>query len=620
MKLYDVIVAGGGHAGVEAAWIASKMGMKVLFVTMNVDTTAQMSCNPAIGGLAKSHLVKELDILGGIMGDAADHSAIQFKTLNISKGPAVWALRTQNDKMVYSNYVRKKLEDNPDIDVVQDELVDLHVKNSTVIGVELSLNGMISCKRVIITSGTFLKGLIHIGTTKIPSGRLGESASTILADKFLDFGFEIQRLKTGTPPRISGNSINFTDLPIHGSDDKIIPFSFRNSSNFLEQRPCFVTNTNDETHRIIESNLHKTALFSGQIKGTGPRYCPSIEDKVYRFSEKPSHRLFLEPEGLYTNEYYINGFSSSLPLDIQIQALRTVKGLENAHFVRPAYAIEYDYFPSYQVDSTFETKNIKGLYFAGQINGTSGYEEAAAQGLMAGINSVLSIKGQDPFILKRSEAYIGVLVDDLITKEIREPYRMFTALAEHRLELRHDNADYRLLDFSEKLGLLSSTELDFLKRRLENIEILRGHYDNFTVRLEDLNRLLFHKGLDQSSEGSRLNKLLKRPQIEIDDLLEMDILSPDEYSYYEYKQSEILVKYEGYINRQKELIVKADKNDNIKLSNDLDYSKFSGLKLEAIEKLNKVKPHSVGQAGRIAGISPADISVILINLKKMGKV
>lgn len=618
-KIYDIIVAGGGHAGVEAAWISAKMGRKVLLVSQNVDQTAQMSCNPAIGGLAKSHLVKEIDILGGLMGVAADRAGIQFKTLNLSKGPAVWALRVQSDKHIYSGFVRKKLEAHKNVDIVQDEVEDIIVKNGACVGVKTDINGVIHSKSVIICSGTFLKAVIHIGKKQIPSGRLGEKSADGLSSHLRKLGFETARLKTGTPPRISGSSIDFSGMEVHGSDEKIIPFSFRHKKNFLKQMPCFMTYTNETTHKIIEENFDKTALFSGRIKGVGPRYCPSIEDKVSRFREKISHRLFLEPEGLYTNEYYINGFSSSLPVDIQKKALRTVKGLEKAHFVRPAYAIEYDYFPAYQIKLTLETRTIENLYFAGQINGTSGYEEAAVQGLLAGINAVLKMKGDEPFILKRSEAYGGVLVDDLITKDIREPYRMFTSLAEYRLELRHDNADSRLLKYAKKYKLLTGGEINFLENRLNNISKLPQMFSEIKIKRDALNEFFSQNSIEESNEGSSLIKVLKRPQVKIDDIPDKMLSGlRDKFTYYELKQAETAVKYEGYVKRQNDMIEKFEKNERIKLPSDLDYSNFKGLKKEAVEKLNRIKPVSVGQAGRIAGISPADVSVILINIKAMG--
>ena len=615
---YDVIVGGGGHAGVEAAWIAAKRKKTVLLVTQNVDNIAQMSCNPSIGGLAKSHLVKEIDILGGIMGVAADKTAIQFKTLNASKGPAVWALRVQSDKRKYSSYIRQELESNEYIDIVQDEIIDLKIKSNRYYSSELELNGFIKSKALILCSGTFLGGTIHIGTKQITSGRLGEGASNKLKDKLTQYGFERNRLKTGTPPRVTSQSINFEGMEIHGSDEHITPFSFRHKGSFLDLVPCYMAHTNPETHDLIRDNLSKTALFSGQIKGTGPRYCPSIEDKISRFSDKISHRLFLEPEGLETNEYYINGFSTSLPLEIQKEALKKVKGFENVHFVRPAYAIEYDCFPAYQIKTTLETRSIEGLYFAGQINGTSGYEEAGAQGLVAGLNATIKIDGGEPFVPKRSEAYIGVLIDDLITKDIREPYRMFTSLAEYRLELRHDNADSRLLKYSKKYNLLTPKEITFLENRLKKIDSLVNYFKEYKIKLAELNEFL--KSIDEpiSGEGMKLVQLLKRANISIDKILDSGLIEQkNEYTFYEYKQAEILVKYEGYIKRQKDMIDRFNKNEKIKLSEELNYSDFAGLKKEAVEKLNKVKPVSVGQAGRIAGISPADISVILVNLKKM---
>lgn len=615
---YDIIVIGGGHAGVEAAWISAKQKKKVLFITQSVDHIGYMSCNPAIGGLAKSHLVKELDILGGLMGIAADRSAIQFKMLNRSKGPAVWALRVQSDKARYSEFVRRKIEANKQITIVQDEVVGIVVDKHKCIGVSTQLRGDIFAKATILCAGTFLNGRIHIGKNIIKSGRLGEKASNKLSDIFKDYGFEKGILKTGTPPRIAGRSINFKTLEAQGSDDFFIPFSFRHNKRFMPQVPCYVTHTSESTHDIIKKNLHLTALYSGQILGVGPRYCPSIEDKVNRFADKTSHRLFIEPEGLSTDEYYINGFSTSLPLDIQVKALQTVKGLENSHFVRPAYAIEYDYFPAYQLKPTLETKNIANLFFAGQINGTSGYEEAAVQGLMCGINACKLISEENALILRRDEAYIGILIDDLITKDIREPYRMFTSLAEYRLQLRHDNADSRLLEHSANNKLIAPAEIKQLNTRLEAITEITEAYNTTTLKKQDLNAVLSAKSMPPSQEGSRLSSFLKRPDMTVDDLLSNLPDSPfHKYGYYELKQAEIIIKYEGYINREKEAIERARKNETIPLPPNFDYGQLSGMRKEAIEKLNRIQPINLGQAGRIAGISPADITTVLINLKKM---
>ncbi|PID62419.1 MAG: tRNA uridine-5-carboxymethylaminomethyl(34) synthesis enzyme MnmG [Ignavibacteriae bacterium] len=625
MKKYEIIIIGGGHAGIEAAIAPAKMGLSVGLITMEKNAIGRMSCNPAIGGSAKGHLVHEIDALGGVMGVIADKTGIQFRVLNKSKGPAIWAGRCQSDRELYSIEAVKVVESTENLDVIEDSVIDIIIENNKAIGVKTAKGKEIFCKAVIVASGTFLNGLLHTGLNATKGGRFGEEASTGLTERLSSLGFKFDRLKTGTPPRLLKESINFDILEEQLGDENPEPFSIHtNKLNFpfLPQVSCHITYTDEEVHKVLKTGFDRSPMFMGLINGAGPRYCPSIEDKIVRFNDKPRHQLFIEPEGLNDPLVYLNGFSSSLPEDVQKKALTKIKGLENVDMVRPGYAVEYDYFPPYQVDLTLETKLISGLYFAGQVNGTSGYEEAAAQGLVAGINAALKIQNREEFILKRSESYIGVLIDDLVGKSTNEPYRMFTSRAEHRLLLRQDNSERRLLRYGNKFGLISNEIMDkYIEEEKiidEGIKVAPGI--KFSPKL--INDFLERKNSTPIENGETLSKLVKRPELKLKDLL-LEIRDDANKNLIKailenekiLNQIEIELKYEGYIKRQQDLILKMEKMESLKIPKDFDYLKLKTISNEGKEKLNKIKPRSLGQASRISGVSPSDISVLLVYLK-----
>ncbi|MGO9016044.1 MAG: tRNA uridine-5-carboxymethylaminomethyl(34) synthesis enzyme MnmG [Dissulfurispiraceae bacterium] len=616
---FNVIVIGAGHAGCEAALAAARIGLNTCIFTTNLDTIAHMSCNPAIGGLAKGHLVREIDALGGEMAKATDKAGIQFRMLNLSKGPAVWSLRAQADRVLYKQYMRRAVENQTNLTIKQGLVEKIVVENNAVAGIMTSLGTFYGAGTVIVTTGTFLRGLIHIGTNSFQAGRAGEFPSIGLSDSLREIGLKIGRLKTGTPPRLDGRTIDFSKTTPQWGDNPPIPFSHSTEAITNPQLPCYITYTNKKTHEIILDNLDRSPLYSGRIKGIGPRYCPSIEDKVVRFSDKERHQVFLEPEGLETTEYYANGISTSLPYDVQLNLVRSIEGLEKAEIMRPAYAIEYDFVYPTQLKHSLEVKGIDGLYLGGQINGTSGYEEAAAQGLMAGINAALKLKGKQPLVLGRDEAYIGVLIDDLVTKGTKEPYRMFTSRAEYRLLLRHDNADFRLLEKGFAIGLVTKElyERFLIKKDLLNRELQRLKKERVKPSAE-LNTLLSSSGTSILTENITLDKLLKRPEVKYSAIKKLspsaEILTPEIEALVE-----IRVKYEGYVQKQIELAGRFNKFESKKIPPAFDYTSMPGLSREVIEKLREVQPETIGQAGRIPGITPAAVSILLVAVERYWK-
>ena len=617
---YDIIVVGAGHAGCEAAVVAAHLGNQVLLITMNLALVAQMSCNPAIGGIAKGQIVREIDALGGMSGIVTDHTMIQYRMLNRSKGPAMWSPRAQCDKTAFSIYWKHVLEHTDNLHLRQDTVTELLMDGQSVFGVRTQLGRSFKAKKIILTNGTFLNGKIHVGEVNFSGGRIGESASFVLSDQLKECGIKTNKLKTGTPVRIDGRTIDFSRLEEQKGEDNPGHFSFTETPILRNQLSCWITYTNESVHEVLQKGFDKSPMFQGRIQGVGPRYCPSIEDKIVRFSDRTRHQLFLEPEGRNTNEYYLNGFSSSLPEDIQLEAIHLIPGLEKVEIYRPGYAIEYDYFDPTQLHYTLESKIIKNLYLAGQVNGTTGYEEAACQGLMAGINAHLAIKQDEPLVLTRSQAYIGVLIDDLVNKGVQDPYRMFTSRAEYRILLRQDNADARLTPVGRKLGLIDDDRYTEFLHKYENQNQIVAYLKHHTTQYQKINELLEQKGTNPLIQNVKLESVLLRPQVSIQDIINYDndfsrYLQDIAASQEEITNAETSIKYSSYIQKEEELVQHLSNLDNIKLPSGLDYANINSLSKEAREKLTKLQPINLGQASRVSGVSPADITALMIYLK-----